>query len=397
MLRDSHGMPSVRCAALHNCSGPRPARPHWQRCRDFRPTRRNTTHARECCARRGVHAAVAGCNTHPAKWRPCLALYTAAPAIGEAEPEAGGGIDVVFLDTRWPPPIAAMQHTAAAVARLTTTTTRFHAVLREEVAIAGWRVHPLRLPPHAECIFNGLSALATGPGRAYLYKPLLHWVLPASLRRVIVLDTDVAVVRDLRALWSAFASFGGAVVGVANEQSIMYQRVSDWQLVGKNGGVQLLHLARMRSSLAYASALERVASARGGRRIGYLGDQTLYTFLAAEEPRLVHRLGCEWNRQLSPGRTSFANASLHACPARCGILHANFGALKCVARLMQESPSCAAWGALVDQAGRPNATCPAPALWAHFKRRAFQRAIREHFADCCVGDPSAGPRGASAG
>ena len=41
------------------------------------------------------------------------------------------------------------------------------------------------------------------------------------------------------------------MLGVANEQTNMYQRASKWTEVGKNGGVQLLDLQAMRASTEY--------------------------------------------------------------------------------------------------------------------------------------------------
>ena len=70
-----------------------------------------------------------------------------------------------------------------------------------------------------------------------------------------------------------------AVVGAVPEQSLIYQRSSGGRLRGFNGGVQLLRLDRMRAERSYDQWLDYVASGRDGRRLGYLGDQTLYTIL----------------------------------------------------------------------------------------------------------------------
>jgi hypothetical protein len=87
-------------------------------------------------------------------------------------------------------------------------------------------------------------------------------------------------------VWCGFARFGpAAVLGVAAEQSTLYERASGWRLSGKNGEVQLLHLARMRGSPAYTAQLDRFASGAAGVRLGYLGDQTLYTHMARDAPR----------------------------------------------------------------------------------------------------------------
>ena len=59
----------------------------------------------------------------------------------------------------------------------------------------------------AKKMYKALSATATGPGGLYLYKPLLHLVLPRTVPRVIVLDTDLFVFASLRGLWDLFGRF----------------------------------------------------------------------------------------------------------------------------------------------------------------------------------------------
>jgi len=71
------------------------------------------------------------------------------------------------------------------------------------------------------------------------------------VRQLILLDTDTVVLRPIAELWRHFSHFGGAVLGVANEQTNMYQRASGWTEIGKNGGVQLLNLHAMRTSTEY--------------------------------------------------------------------------------------------------------------------------------------------------
>ena len=59
----------------------------------------------------------------------------------------------------------------------------------------------------AKTLYRALSATATGPGGLYLYKPLLHLVLPRTVSRVIVLDTDLFLFSSLRGLWDLFGRF----------------------------------------------------------------------------------------------------------------------------------------------------------------------------------------------
>ena len=96
-----------------------------------------------------------------------------------------------------------------------------------------------------------MRRISHGPGPQYLYKPLLHFLLP-TVKRLILLDTDTIVLQPIGELWAHFGRFpSGAVLGVANEQTNMYQRASGWTEVGKNGGVQLLDLHAMRASTEY--------------------------------------------------------------------------------------------------------------------------------------------------
>jgi hypothetical protein len=236
----------------------------------------------------------------------------------------------------------------------------------------------------AQCLVEALRRLCHGPGGNFVWKPLVHLLLPASIDRLLLLDTDVVVIRPLSQLWAMFADFGPeAVVGVGPEQSNLYEQTSGWRMQGRNGGVQLLHLDRMRASPKYNAQLDRYGSGQAGLQLGYLGDQTLYTLVAFESPELFYAVGCEWNRQLS-SHFGFANASVHACARPCGLMHANDGRSKCIAwRMQAEGATCGAWHQMVERAStRPaNETCPD--LGASHART-WQQAMKGFFGDCCV-------------
>ena len=254
-----------------------------------------------------------------------------------------GLIHVAFYDTRAPQRRNWMGVLRAA-AVLDGQGVRLHALLASPLppsVPAHIRVAALELrSPGARCLHANLVRLSHGPGRTYLLKPLLHFVLPPSVRRVLVLDTDVVMIRPLAELWGQFARFGPeAVLGLVAEQSSLYSG----NAIGKNGGVQLLQLERMRRSPAYAAALDHYATGRGGAWLGYLGDQTLYSFMAYSHGALFHSLGCEWNRQLSVHFGLEAQRQ-HACAAPCGLLHANSPDLKCIGTAMQlANGSCVEW------------------------------------------------------
>lgn len=248
----------------------------------------------------------------------------------------------------------------------------------------------------AQCLFAGLNRLSHGPGRYYVWKPLMHLLLPASVDRLLLLDTDVVIIRPLSELWAVFAQFSPtAVIGIAPEQSNMYEEDSNWKMKGRNGGVQLLHLGRMRASPKYTPQLDRYASGMAGVKLGYLGDQTLYTHLAYEVPELFHQVGCEWNRQLS-SHFGFTNASVHACARPCGLMHVNDRRFKCIAWQMQkEGATCEAWHGLVTRASLlkkgvslpsnegPAATEACPQMEAP-EARMWRKAMKRFFWGCCI-------------
>ena len=258
-----------------------------------------------------------------------------------------------MIDTTTHPNLHSMQRIAALCN--TSLRLRFYAILRQSTTLPNFHVIRLQLNSSvARCLHAGLASRSWGHGPEFLYKPLLHYVMPESVRRLIILDCDTVPLRDLRGLFEHFRHFAGSVLGVVNEQSMLYQRSIG--VVGKNGGVQLLDLQAMRASALYRTALDRAATDRtwrpqGWLKGGWLGDQTLYSLLAADYPSLIYTLPCEFNRQLGsdflqmnrhadgyvPGdpsvpadhhRFGFTNATVHTCPRRCAILHANYYPLK---------------------------------------------------------------------
>jgi hypothetical protein len=318
---------------------------------------------------------------------PVKALDAAAAAL-HAPP-----IDIAFFDTRMPPDTASMMRAARRIAasfgNRTAARVRFHAILNKQAILLprfqkrlpGFRLTPLDLPARGQCLYDGMRRLSHGPGPQYLYKPLLHYIMPTDVRRLVVLDTDVVMLRDVAELYDEFDRFGMALLAIAREQSQLYA-----PLTGANGGVQLLDLEKMRASAEYNGLLDKHATGKDGRRIGYLGDQTLYTYLLAERPDLLAWLPCEWNRQIS-AHFGFHNATVHECPRRCGILHANYNPFKCVAWAMHDNPSCSAWKAFSDALTEPlSSTHTCPKDQDRGARKYFKSALLRFFADCCTPD-----------
>lgn len=284
---------------------------------------------------------------------------------------------VVFFDTRAQPDVDAMQRVAhMANAASSPRFLRFHAIVPAKRVKSAQRdlpevrVHGLRLGAAAGCLYEYLSKSSHGPGPQYLYKVFLPWLLPSSVRRVLVLDTDVAVLGNVWELWSSFRRFQGAVAGLVNEQNDLYA-----PMVGKNGGLQLLDLERMRTSRVYLQFLDTF-NVRG-YKIGYLGDQTFYTVLGHVRPSLVYTLGCEWNRQLN---THFGAdiGRFGKCERGCAVLHANQAPVKCLVRQLQRhtGASCHEWKRVI-QSG------PSCVRMDNASRLAFRNALASHFASCC--------------
>ena len=225
---------------------------------------------------------------------------------------------------------------------------------------AALRFHYLdELPEGVASALGAMARAYTGSrGSLYACKPLLHRILP-GVEKVIVMDTDVVVLDDLWGLWKEFGKFEDQqVMGLAHEQKIVPWAFNcgapgqSLDTVGFNGGLQLLHLARMRGSARYngfcrnlpntSSAISKAFmmgecataqeitqyQAANPRRPGGLepsapprrrhalgasrllrGDQDFYTAMDAvvrseaarggQAPRtLIRSLPCEWNLQL---------------------------------------------------------------------------------------------------
>ncbi|XP_075817567.1 xylosyl- and glucuronyltransferase LARGE2 isoform X3 [Microtus pennsylvanicus] len=140
-----------------------------------------------------------------------------------------------------------------------------------------------------------------------LMKLVLPSILPLSLARVVVLDTDVTFSSDIAELWALFAHFSDKqVIGLVENQSDWYlgnlwKNHKPWPALGRgfNTGVILLQLDRLRQSgweqmwklMAKRELLTLQATS--------LADQDVFNAVIKEHPELVHPLPCVWNVQLS--------------------------------------------------------------------------------------------------
>lgn len=220
-------------------------------------------------------------------------------------------------------------------------------------------LHPIQeLSPSTTALHSKLASQATGPGPVYLWKPLLHLVLPSWVERVVVLDLDVFLFSDIAQLWRRFERFPPpALIGLVEEQCPSYQEARALGGSGFNGGVQLLALSRMRASRPYATALQRYAMhdqrlpmKPGG--IGWLGDQTLYSWMSVNASgyrSLFEILPCGWNRQIGTHMAGWRGFwDRHRCDRRCHLLHGNGIAAKSIMLAMRSDPSGARCAAIVD-------------------------------------------------
>lgn len=181
---------------------------------------------------------------------------------GAVTPAGSGRMHVAFFDaTKDHPNLYLIQRAAAqldpsqvklyAVTRVVNTSylPNFHFIK------LGWLLdHKLHGPDNhwtndkkktfkkVQCIFNALTrVISSAQGKQYVAKALLPWLFPLHVRRLLVLDSDVIIARDLRPLWAEIDSFGRrAVMGLVNEQSDYFVSRNGYD--GFNGGVQLLNM-----------------------------------------------------------------------------------------------------------------------------------------------------------
>ena len=286
-----------------------------------------------------------------------LALATAAPALatdiigaraaGAMTEVVEDPVHVVFLvkggDKKR---VARALHLARHLQRPGESPISFHLVSDEAWSgVESWSTPHLlsSMPAAALALHANFSKITHGPGSIYMWKPLLPWLLPTAITRAIVLDADLVLTRSVHELWAQFDAFSTeAAVGLAREQAPSYEKLGPEAAV--NGGVQLLHLERMRSADGvYQRELRRCATGACGD-IGYLGDQTLYALMKERTPLLFHTLPCGWNRQLSVHYFHHKRfKERHECRSSCGLVHGNQPAFKGTMPQMQTEgrpPTC---------------------------------------------------------
>lgn len=155
------------------------------------------------------------------------------------------------------------------------------------------------------------------PNRHYsgiygLMKLTLTEILPESLDKIIVLDTDVFFLANIAELWSQFHNHSEKqAIGLVENQSKWYlgslfRNYKPWPALGRgfNTGVILLDLRKLR--LLKWAHLWRLTAEKELMNLlhTHLADQDIINAVIKENPFLVHKLPCEWNIQFSDNTQS---------------------------------------------------------------------------------------------
>ena len=192
---------------------------------------------------------------------------------------------------------------------------------------------PDLLPVVANARVNELAE----KNRAYMIKPFLHQLFPVEVERIVVLDSDLRLLADIRGLYDeehVLMRKKGQVLGLAYELQPEYLRYGPYQ--GFNGGVQLMDLAAMRESEAYNHFINTItwdATTWPGNEVAVIADQSLFSLLNITLPGLVATLPCQWNfnlcrgqqKQGAPLALQYPWIGSGQCPPPYKIVHPNGG------------------------------------------------------------------------
>ncbi|XP_078334366.1 xylosyl- and glucuronyltransferase LARGE1-like [Crassostrea virginica] len=145
-----------------------------------------------------------------------------------------------------------------------------------------------------------------------LLKLVLPKILPASLEKVIVLDTDVSFATDIAELWKMFSFLSGLkVIGLVENQSDWYlgkiwKNHIPWPALGRgfNTGVILMNLRVLREMKWMAMWKKIAVKELETMQYTQLADQDIFNAVLKEHPYFVYHLPCQWNVQLSDNSKS---------------------------------------------------------------------------------------------
>lgn len=166
-----------------------------------------------------------------------------------------------------------------------------------------------------ESVVNDVSWI---PNKHYsgvygLLKLTLPKILPRSLNKVIILDTDVTFVTDIGKLWTIFSQFNEKqALGLVENQSDWYipgklwKNHRPWPALGRglNTGVILMWVTRLRS-MNWSQTWRMVAESDLVTQLSTsLADQDVLNAVIKRQSELLYPLACEWNVQMSDNSLS---------------------------------------------------------------------------------------------
>lgn len=153
-------------------------------------------------------------------------------------------------------------------------------------------------------------------GYVYLFYKLLAAEFLPGESHLLVVDSDAMLLGDIRALWEEFRAFERAhILSMAVDQSHRYYyRLQDptdavyspgWagvpQRTGVNGGLMMLHLARMRATRFAGHVAQSTHEGARRRAAGelesfcQLAEQDTINYVIARAPHIWRPLDCVWN------------------------------------------------------------------------------------------------------
>lgn len=143
-------------------------------------------------------------------------------------------------------------------------------------------------------------------------------VLPSYVKQIVILDTDLKFMSDIKLLFEFFNDFADDnVMAIAHEQQPVYRHLFSLYrsqnkgtivgdpppngLTGFNSGVMLIDIERMRKSKLYKEVLTTEFIDKYANKYhfkGHLGDQDFFSLVSMERNELFYILPCSWNKQL---------------------------------------------------------------------------------------------------
>jgi len=179
-----------------------------------------------------------------------------------------------------------------------------------------WKIPQVRFRFYnAEDVVDDVSWI---PNKHYsgvygLLKLTLPKILPKSLDKVIILDTDVTFATDIGKLWTLFENFDTSqALGLVENQSDWYipgklwKNHRPWPALGRglNTGVILMDLSKLRKQ-SWSQTWRTVAENDLVTQLSTsLADQDVLNAVLRRQSDLLYHLPCKWNVQMSDNSLS---------------------------------------------------------------------------------------------